>query len=156
MRAKPPAPSSYSLPTLALAWRCDVDQIELYAFDGLQIETAHVGGREVRTVAREEKERFEKSRPLRSEGYNPTLKATHLNVIGALAVIAYSTELPSQPYALASMLATDTATLGIPLDFSQETIATAIKSALANLTDHGYKLPKSAERQGIKTLEAAA
>lgn len=147
-------PSFYSLQTLANEWGCDVEQLELMeSLSELEIITVQGDSREFRAVTREEKRRVEAMKPMpeRASRYNPTERASHLALLGALLVLwARDANLLSKPYAVVSEIEQDAARWSIPMHRSKDTNAAMVGEAIAMLRSDGWA------NDDIRTSEKAA
>lgn len=150
---KLPSPLYYSIDDLAHEWGCHPDRVRAFAASGLlEVKPVDFGDTTLPAVADEEKSRFEsllapesmEGRPINRRDERNSL----FNIIGALAFIAYAQDV-TRPYALTRTIQEDAATLGIPLEIGEDTIADKLKDAFALMREYGcvHFEPKAEESE---------
>lgn len=132
-----PAPLYYTLADLATEWKCHPDRIRTYAASGLlALSGVDVDGAMVPAIAHEEKARFEGEAMGRERRLDTRERKTLLNIIGALAFIAYRDDVKA-PYALTRQIEEEAATLGLPLEMGDDSLANKLKDSFALMREAG-------------------
>lgn len=137
-----PPPLHYTIADLAHEWKCHPDRILMLADAGvIEVTTIKLGGVDVPAVAHQERERFEGAACPAAEvrPMNPTERKTLLNIIAALAYIAYSDDV-LHPYTLTGKIEKEAATHGVPLEFGDDTLSDKLKAAFALMRARGCRI----------------
>lgn len=132
-----PEPPFYTVPALAEKWSVHPDVIHAYRAAGvLAFSEVDLDGTRVPAVSYAEAKRFEEGQGADARPINPTERRTLLGIIGALARIAYVSDV-QHVYSLTSTFIEDAARFGLPLTVSDETIANKFKESFALMRQQG-------------------